>query len=116
VRPLSLALNLFAFCVIGFDAIVAGRVSLAQIILAVTFAFGTLALYVERPFWLRTLAMVPLVFVAIFCVVFLAMFLFNPDQYRWLQMAMVVVYLAVIIANIWVLNQLAPRSGTSSAT
>jgi uncharacterized membrane protein len=110
VRALSLIFNLFALCVIGFDAIVAGRFSLAQAILASTFAIGMLAVYIERPFWFRTLAMVPLSFVAIFCVVFLAMALYNPADYRTLQIVMVVVYLAVIAGNIWVLNQLAPRS------
>jgi hypothetical protein len=115
MRAFSLILNVFALCVIGFDAIVSGRFGYVQMILVAAFAVGTLGLYVERPFWFRTLAIVPLAFVAIFGLIFLALFLYNPGQYGgWLESIRVVCFLAAIGVNVWAINELAPRSDRAS--
>src|SRR5215213_535771 len=115
MRAFSLILNILALCVVGFDAIVSGRFGLVQMILVAAFLIGTLALYVDRPFWFRTLAMVPLVFVTIFGLIFLALFLYNPAQYGgWLESVRVVYFLAALGVNIWTINELAPRSDRPS--
>jgi hypothetical protein len=117
MRTFSLFLNVLAICMIGYDAIIAGRVSLTQIILAASLGIGTIGLYLDRPSWFRTLAMVPLSFVAIFGLVFLAMFLYSPGDYGgWREAIRVVVCLAAIAVNVWVMNDLAPRSDRSSFT
>jgi len=111
VPAFSLVLNVVALCVIAFDAIVAGRIGITQAILAFALAVGAVALFLERPSWFRTLAMIPLGFVAIFGLVFLAMFLFDPQKYGgWLESVRVVYFLAAIGVNMWVINELAPRS------
>ena len=115
MRTFSLVLNVFALCIVGFDAIVSGRFGLTQMLIVVAFAIGAVALYVDRPFWFRTIAIVPLAFLAIFGLVFLAMFLYNPAQYGgWLESVRVVYYLAAIGVNIWTINDLAPRSDRKS--
>lgn len=116
MRTVSLVLNLLALGVIVFETVTGDRMTLAQLILFGAFGIGTLALYMDRPFWFRTLAMVPLGFVAIFGVVFLGISIFNAaKQGGWLEVAVVAFYLAAVVVNIWVINRLAPRSDRSSA-
>ena len=111
MRPLSLVLNLLALGVIVFETLAGDRMTLAQLILFVTFGIGIIALYMDRPFWFRTLAMIPLGFVAIFGVVFLGISVFNAaKQGGWMEAGVVAFYLAAVIVNIWVINRLAPRS------
>jgi hypothetical protein len=111
LRTISLVLNLLALGVIFYETLAGDRMTLAQLILFVTFGTGTIALYMDRPFWFRTLAMMPLGFVVIFGVVFLGMSIFNAaKQGGWLEVAVVAFYLAAVVVNIWVINRLAPRS------
>jgi hypothetical protein len=115
VRTVSLVLNLLALGVIFFETLAGDRMTLAQLVLFLAFGIGTLALYMDRPFWFRTLAMIPLGFVAIFGVVFLGISIFNAaKQGGWLEAAVVAFYLAAVFLNIWVINQLAPRSDRPS--
>lgn len=110
MRVFSLALNILGLCILGFDAIVSGRMGLTPTVLAVTYLAGTLALYLDRPFWLRTLAMIPLAFVFLFGLFFLAMFLYSPETYGgWLESVRVVYHLAAIGVNMWTINEIAPR-------
>ena len=115
MRAFSLILNVFALCVVGFDAIVAGRWGLTPMVMVPTFLIGSAALFIDNPSWFRTVAMVPLAFVAIFGLIFLALFLYNPGQYGgWLESIRVVYFLAAIGVNIWTINELAPRAARPS--
>ena len=111
MRSVSLLLNLAALGLIFYDTLGADRMTIAQLVLFATFGIGTIGLYMDRPFWFRTLAMMPLGFVVIFGIVFLAISVFGATKEGgWLEVAVVVYYLVAVIVNMWVINELAPRS------
>ena len=112
MRTASLVLNLAALGLIFYETLAGDRMTLAQLVLFAAFGIGTIALYLDRPFWFRTIAMMPLGFVVIFGIVFLAISLFSAaKEGGWLEVAVVVFYLLAVVVNMWAINRLAPRSG-----
>lgn len=114
MRALALAFNLLALAAIAGLAVMAGRFHGGHLFAVLPFAAGAAALYVERPIWFRPVALQPVFFLAIGSVVYLGFAVFKSEDYGgWLDVLLALGSLAVSVVTMYVINEVAPRSGRS---